>query len=260
MMKSLDFRGAWLTPLLTRGALLTVTMILGLLLAAGTALADTVIDTTPQANEQICEFGYPDGRATATNGQVITAPADDTQLDSFTFFIAKSSGTIVMRGEVYAWDGQKATGPNLFESAPRTVSIEGVEEVTFETGGVQLDPGQQYVLFATISKDYESSDTSGCWQAVFPGDAYPGGYFVFMNNGADFDQLLTNPWDIYFDFDLAFKAEFSTSASDSPTTTAECMNNGWKAFENPDGSPMFKNQGDCVSFVASQGKNVPNTI
>lgn len=33
-MKSLDLRGAWLTPLLTRAALLTVTMLLGLLLAA----------------------------------------------------------------------------------------------------------------------------------------------------------------------------------------------------------------------------------
>ena len=118
-MKSLDFRGAWLTPLLTRAALLTVTMLLGLLLAAGTALADTVIDTTPQADTSICPFGYPD---TATYGQVITAPADDTQLDSFTFFMAISTGTVVMRGEVYAWDGQKATGPNLFESAPQTVS------------------------------------------------------------------------------------------------------------------------------------------
>jgi hypothetical protein len=35
----------------------------------------------------------------------------------------------------------------------------------------------------------------------------------------------------------------------APTSFAQCMNNGWKNF------PQFKNQGDCVSFVATGGKN-----
>jgi uncharacterized repeat protein (TIGR01451 family) len=42
-----------------------------------------------------------------------------------------------------------------------------------------------------------------------------------------------------------------------PTTKEQCKNNGWRNFENPDGSPMFKNQGDCVSYVATHGKNEP---
>jgi hypothetical protein len=213
-MKSLEFRGAWLTPLLTRAALLTVTMLLGLLLAAGAALADTVIDTTPQANGQDVTqpFGSPN---TATYGQLITAPFDDTQLDSFTFFISMS-GTVVVRGEVYAWDGQKATGPNLYESAPRTISnTSGFQEVTFDTGGVQLVPGQRYVLFATITKDYASSNGSGTWEAVFS-DPYPGGNFVYMNNGSSFDQLFTEAWGQFPTFDSAFRAVFSASASASP--------------------------------------------
>jgi hypothetical protein len=59
-MKSLDFRGAWLTALLTRAALLTVTMILGLLLAAGAALADTVFSTSdsPTTKEDCKNGGY----------------------------------------------------------------------------------------------------------------------------------------------------------------------------------------------------------
>jgi hypothetical protein len=36
-----------------------------------------------------------------------------------------------------------------------------------------------------------------------------------------------------------------------PTTKAECKNGGWQAFG------VFKNQGDCVSFVATGGKNQP---
>jgi len=46
-----------------------------------------------------------------------------------------------------------------------------------------------------------------------------------------------------------------------PTTTEECKNGGWQVFTT-DGSGHhhthpFKNQGDCVSFVATGGKNSP---
>jgi hypothetical protein len=36
-----------------------------------------------------------------------------------------------------------------------------------------------------------------------------------------------------------------------PTSATECKNNGWKAYG------VFKNQGDCVSFVATGAKNTP---
>jgi hypothetical protein len=36
-----------------------------------------------------------------------------------------------------------------------------------------------------------------------------------------------------------------------PTSKDECKNGGWKAYG------VFKNQGDCVSFVATAGKNPP---
>lgn len=37
-----------------------------------------------------------------------------------------------------------------------------------------------------------------------------------------------------------------------PTTTEQCLNGGWQTFK------VFKNQGDCVSFVATKGKNPPS--
>jgi hypothetical protein len=36
-----------------------------------------------------------------------------------------------------------------------------------------------------------------------------------------------------------------------PTSKDQCKNGGWRAFG------VFKNQGDCVSFVATKGKNPP---
>jgi len=37
----------------------------------------------------------------------------------------------------------------------------------------------------------------------------------------------------------------------APTSTDQCTNGNWRQFS------MFKNQGDCVSYVASSGKNPP---
>jgi hypothetical protein len=37
-----------------------------------------------------------------------------------------------------------------------------------------------------------------------------------------------------------------------PTTKDECKNGGWKSYG------VFKNQGDCVSFVATEGKDPPD--
>ena len=39
-----------------------------------------------------------------------------------------------------------------------------------------------------------------------------------------------------------------------PTSKDQCMKGGWAKFNNP----SFKNQGDCVSFVATGGKNTAN--
>lgn len=41
-----------------------------------------------------------------------------------------------------------------------------------------------------------------------------------------------------------------------PTDKDQCKNDGWKTFNNP----SFKNQGDCVSYVASKGKAKGNPV
>jgi hypothetical protein len=42
-----------------------------------------------------------------------------------------------------------------------------------------------------------------------------------------------------------------TDAPPFPTSKADCKHGGWRTFG------IFKNQGDCVSFVATGGKNPP---
>jgi len=167
-----------------------------------------IIDTLGDRNAQVQNFGKPN---TATYGQVVTVPAGNPALRSFTFLMNQPN-TLNFRGMVYAWDGQKATGPALYESAPRTTSGEQPqhnEPITFNTGGILLNPGQQYVLLATISKDYAASSGQGSWGVVNP-STYAGGNFVFNNNGDNVNALTTTPWSSFgTGYDLAFRAAFS---------------------------------------------------
>jgi hypothetical protein len=41
-------------------------------------------------------------------------------------------------------------------------------------------------------------------------------------------------------------------AQPPPTTKKQCKNGGWRNFS------VFENQGDCVSFIATKGKNQPS--
>src|SRR3569832_1674099 len=70
--------------------------------------------------QYVYEFGCPN---TTTYGQVITAPKTG-MLNKFSFWWANAAGngSMVVRGEVYAWDGQKATGSALWESKAKTIS------------------------------------------------------------------------------------------------------------------------------------------
>lgn len=161
-------------------------------------------------SSNIQAFGCPD---TTTYGEVITIPDGKTTLNKFSFWMTDfgAQGSMVVRGEVYAWDGTKATGSDLFESDPKTLSFGDMafHRVAFPTGGVAVTPGSQYVIFASIDKDYESctgasgSYTTG-WGSV-DDSVYPGGSFVFQNNGGDESQWTTSGW-TSFGYDLAFKA------------------------------------------------------
>ena len=53
---------------------------------------------------------------------------------------------------------------------------------------------------------------------------------------------------------VAMKITASPALVAPPTSKDQCKKSGWMAFNNP----SFKNQGDCVSFVATGGKNTAN--
>jgi PASTA domain len=190
------------------------------LAAPSAGLADTTIGTVGAYEaepEEFYDFGDPN---TATYGQVVTAPADEQSLSSFTFYL-NVPNALVFRAYVYAWDGEKATGPALYEGPDmQTTEPEGVyQPITADLGKVAVTPGRQYVLFFSISKDAtdEESDLSGGWGEA-PSGSYDEGELVYINNGYEPSAWTTQSWDVESGQEFAFGATFTDPISVSPVT------------------------------------------
>jgi len=164
-------------------------------------------------SEFISTFGCPN---TSTYGQIITIPTGKQTLDAFSFWWRNNGhrhGSMVVRGEVYAWDGAKATGSSLYESPPRTISYGDnlFHKESFAPAGLALTPGAAYVIFASIDKDYEECQkpTLLAWGFISE-STYSGGLFVFQNNSGNSGQWTSSPWTVYEPHGvLAFTAHLS---------------------------------------------------
>jgi hypothetical protein len=179
--------------------------------SASTAKRHPTINTYKfwKGSRYIWPFGCSN---TTTYGQVITVPSGKSHLRKFVFAWRNysGSGSMVVRGEVYAWAGSKATGASLFESAPRTIAFgDSVfhKEGFRLPGGIAVTPRQKYVIFASIAKDYEQCTDSYelAWGGV-PDSKYARGTFVYQNNGGDESQWTSSGWTTNYGIDLAFKA------------------------------------------------------
>ncbi len=208
-----------------------------LVLIASTAGAGRagVIDTTPSwdGSASFLAFGNgPDN--TATLGQVVTAPTNILQ--SFTFYMKQSPFTFA--GYVYAWDGSKATGPELWHSSPVQTSDPNVfQAITFSfSPGISVTPGAQYVIFASVSKNYtgNDSDGGGKWGMVWNG-ATPQTYAVFDNDYGNASLWTTAPWDStqwWGKSDaLAVKVEFGNTPSTGWNLVS--LSPGWNLVSLP---------------------------
>jgi Domain of unknown function (DUF4347)/Bacterial Ig domain/Calx-beta domain/FG-GAP-like repeat len=163
--------------------------------------------------------------ATPTFGQTFTAPTVDSILTDFTVSIDDTGGPDVIDFAAYimAWDGTKATGPILYQSASQsTTGGTGFETFRFTTGNLRLQAGQQYVAFISASSFFDGLAGTGTVGSIGTDD-YAGGSFVFLNNGSTFGQVTTSNWSTLLSApDLAFSATFTSNTAPtltSPTVT-----------------------------------------
>lgn len=168
--------------------------------------------TTWDKNTVAASFGCPDA---TTFGQVITVPSGLHHLDKFTFWVRSnitgvSESTMVARAYVYRWDAIHSAVQYgaRYESPPRTISFGDMlfHPETF-TPAIPVTPGMQYVIFASIDREYVDCKNGVLAWGLQDTDVYPGGSWVFQNNAGD-DLQWPTAWTTSGG-DLAFKAYLS---------------------------------------------------
>jgi hypothetical protein len=166
------------------------------------------INTFKDYDQAVGSLGCPNS---TTYGETITVPAKQTKLTHFKYYMggqAAAGQSMVVRGEVYAWDGDKAMGSSLYESAPQSFPKgSAFHKVTYNTGGVAVTPGQKYLIFATLDKDYDQCQgTLGERMAAVSGDTYRRGDARYLSSSGDESQWTTQDWPLEpHGYDLAMK-------------------------------------------------------
>ena len=152
-------------------------------------------------------FGCPN---TTNYGQVITIKGYRHSLKDFSFWLqgqASDGQSMVVRAEVFAWDGTKPTGKSLYESNPRTIAYADSDfhRETFSPN-IAVTARAQYVMFLTIDRDFDQCTNSyvTLW-GIVNDTTYAGGTFVYLNSGGDASQWTAQSWNP-FGSDLVFKA------------------------------------------------------
>lgn len=179
------------------------------------------IDTTSgwDFSSGTCCFGEG---STTTYGQAFNVPATEPVLKSFTFWLDDRetiNAPIDFEAYVMAWhvgvglNPSHAVGPVLYRSAPvRTTNnggIGGMEEFTFDVGGLTLMPDIPYVAFLDSSLTKDGINSSGYVGSVTPG----AGSFVLLNTHGNTSLFTTGGWNRLTNRDLAFRAEFAPVAT-----------------------------------------------
>jgi hypothetical protein len=193
----------------------TLVVAAALALSLSATVGAVPLISIPDGGLWVSPFGEDN---TATYGQTFNPTGPETVLTGLTFYFddvvgGSSPDFVDFAAYVYAWDGAKATGPQLYASGPTSSTNNGgagfLETFTFNTGGVTLVAGQQYVAFMSASLFFDGVPGVA---SVRTGQPYAGGTFVFFNNGSNFAQLTTDPWSS-FAFDLRFDAMFEEPAA-----------------------------------------------
>ena len=163
---------------------------------------------------------------------------DDCTNGSPRFAIALNTGSGIQHVFVYL-----GPSPNYQGCAPDTWHSSG----DLLESGLTVDTSQLGGTF------YQSFDTA----VANYGGLNVADIFLVVDAGYAFDD---DEQTVLVDNVLINDTSFDLEAVEEPVFTKDdCKQNGWQDMTGENGEPgPFRNQGDCVSFFATQGRNQPN--
>jgi hypothetical protein len=188
---------------------------------ARAATTPTCVNTAPTGTQYVGSVTVDSASSTPTTP--LSLPANGT-------YTAVACGTW-MNGIVGQW-GYADAAFNSPDSSWATHNQGGGPPYNDPNWGI-LQINGQTPNWGAYSADhtYQTQFTGASASFLIP-DAEPGAVDWYYDN---FGSLTV---DVY-------------RVNTAPTSDMQCKNNGWKAYG------VFKNQGDCVSFVATGAKNLP---
>ena len=167
-----------------------------------------------------------------------------------------------------------STGTGASNAAAFTVGTTVVPNGNYEGGGifqvVTTSSGSFNVAAATaaFNPSFLSNRSCGLFELLVDGAVVASHDFLACDGGAtvrsnltatlslsagqhEIRVRITRPWGAQGGAPIEYVDNVSLTPAGLPTSKDACKNGAWQSF------PAFKNQGDCVSFVASAGKNKP---
>jgi hypothetical protein len=128
----------------------------------------------------------------------------------------------------------------------------GTYTVVGKTGVQTLTPTGVETFPASVP--VQGGDILGFWFNGFLGDCgYSGSGANLVGLSGRDDPTTGDTFSLFASTSLTDLNESANLVKTLPTSKEQCTNGGWKSFGG-----QFKNQGDCVSFVATGGKNQPS--
>ncbi|MDX6449462.1 MAG: hypothetical protein QOK32_849 [Gaiellaceae bacterium] len=121
--------------------------------------------------------------------------------------------------------------------------IEGTKRLSVSEGGICDTVPPFYAGIAFLTASYTATITTPAGKYRDEGTAETVVYDASTGQAS-------NP-QVYFGLGEAFASTLTETVPALPTTKDECKNGGWQTFG------VFKNQGECVSFVSNGGKKPP---
>jgi len=232
--------------ILARLAAATAAAALAALAASGGAFAATVIGQAQDGSG--CSGGTGmDLVQIASAGPSYAVPAGTWQVtDWSTQASATSDGTLALE----VWRPTATAGSYMLVGMGATQTVlagTGVNTFTLAQP-IPVQPGDLLGLRVTGTAGGCSSFTLN-----FTGDVYA---MATNTSAPTAGQTTAFPFAVH-GFELDVAASLNPAAPPPPPTPAtkdDCMNGGWQNFTDNQGT-AFKNEGDCVSFVATGGRN-----
>jgi hypothetical protein len=190
---------------------------------------------------------------TVASAQTVTIGSTFSAVPCATAYVVQTgnSAYVVPAGNwrVTSWSTQAGAGGSMSLMIFRPTATAGTFTVVGESPVESLTANTLNTFALTSSIAVQPGDLLGLWSAG-ANCGVPSGVGVLP-----FDSVSTPPAvGATLTPPFASSGHLNISAVLSPalpTTKDECKDGGWQSFG------VFKNQGDCVSFVATGGKNPP---